>query len=65
MLLAKQILRLPELDFWPILRLKSCKFSKFRHFEQNMGKFCDFWLKWGLVELKNAKKGSCGAAEGA
>ena len=34
------------------------------HFEENIWKFCNFWLKWGLVELKNAEKGSFGAAEG-
>ena len=50
-------MRLPELDFWPIFRLRNWKFTKFRHFEQKIGKFCDFLLKWGLVELKNAEKG--------
>ena len=32
------------------------KSTRFRYFEQNIGTFCDFWLKWGLVELKNVEK---------
>ena len=54
-------MRLPELDFWPMFRLRNWKFSKFRHFEQNIGRFCHFWLHRGLVELKNAEKGVVGA----
>ena len=50
-------MRLPEPDFWAIFRLWNWKFTKFKHFEQKIGKFCDFWLQWGLVELKNAEKG--------
>ena len=40
-----------------VLHLSIAKFTKFRYFEQNIGIFFDFWLKWGLVELKNAEKG--------
>ena len=54
-----------DLNFWRhIFRLRNWNFTKFRHFEQNIMKFYVFWLKWGLVELKNAEKGSYGVAEG-
>ena len=38
-------MRLPGLDFGRFLGLGTEKFTNFRHFEQKIGKFCDFWLK--------------------
>ena len=48
-------MRLPELDFFgQFLVLETENLPNLGIFEQNIEKFCDFRLKYGLVELKHS-----------
>ena len=45
------------IGFWPIFRLRKWKLTKIRYFEQKIGKFCDFWLKWRSCGTEKCWKG--------